>query len=209
MQKVERERLLLGNWNIRESAGEFFQRDWFEVVDVAPSSMERIVRYWDRAGTAAPKGEEVRASWTAGVKMGQARNGLWYILDVVRFQGSPKTVMERIKNVATQDGLAVMVGIEQDPGQAGKAEAAAQVENLAGFNARINTVRESKALRASPLSAQVEAGNVKLVRGRWNDPFLTECENFDGSDRSTNDQVDAASGGFFLLRGREAGVWGS
>jgi phage terminase large subunit-like protein len=59
------------------------------------------------------------------------------------------------------------------------------------------------------LSAQAEAGNVKLVRGTWNDAYLNELENFDGSDGCVADQVDASSGAFHLLANvKRAGIWG-
>ena len=49
------------------------------------------------------------------------------------------------------------------------------------------------------MSAQAEASNVKLVRRTWNDEYLKELQNFDGSDGCVADQVDASSGAFHLL----------
>ena len=205
---IDRGRLLEGNWNVRESAGMFFQRAWFEVVEAAPA-LESAIRYWDRAATDEAAKQAARASWTAGAYMGRHRSGLYYITDVDRFQHSPLKVKERIKNVATQDGVGVRVGIEQDPAQAGKAEAQDQVRNLAGFNVTVNRVHEAKGIRARPVSAQAEAGNIKLVRGPWNEAFLNELQNFDGSADCTSDQVDAISGAFHLLTNvRRAGTWG-
>lgn len=205
---VDRERLLRGNWNIRETAGTFFQRGWFEIVNAAPALVDEI-RYWDRASTQAKPGQPASGSWSAGLRMGKDARGVFYVTDVNRFQGSPLVVESTIKNIATQDGKRVSIGLEQDPGQAGKAEVLVHVRNLAGFNAIANSVRESKGSRAKPLSAQAEAGNVKLVRGGWNEAFLQECEAFDGTDRCTSDQVDAASGAFYLLTSvKRAGAWG-
>lgn len=203
---IDRGRLLEGNWNIRESAGMFFQRAWFEIVGAAPADAERI-RYWDRAATDASVAKG-KGSHTAGLLMSKSRStGVFYVEDVERFQGTPLVVKKTIKNVATQDGVAVRVGIEQDPAQAGKAEAEDHVRNLAGYDAKINTVHEKKGIRAKPLSSQAEAGNVKIVRGSWNEAFLNEMQNFDGSDSCTSDQVDAASGAFHLLTNiRRAGA---
>jgi predicted phage terminase large subunit-like protein len=207
LRHVDRERLLGCNWNIRETAGSFFKREWFEIVDSAPAGSDEI-RYWDRAATDATRAKP-NSSWTAGVRMRRCPDGRFYIMDVIRFQGSPHAVETRIKNAATQDGHQVHVGIEQDPGQAGKAEAQFQVRNLAGFNVKTNNVRESKGIRAKPLSSQVEAGNVKLVRGKWNEAYINELENFDGSDGCVADQVDASSGAFHLLANvKRAGTWG-
>jgi predicted phage terminase large subunit-like protein len=205
MQKIDRERLLYGNWNVRESAGSFFNRNWFEICPAAPA-MTDIVRYWDRAATAAQNADP-RGSWTVGVKMGRDRQCGYWVLDVIRFQGSPATVQAAIKNTASQDGDRVRVGIEQDPGQAGKVEAQLQVTNLAGYDARVNAVHEAKGVRARGLSAQAEVGNVKLIRGAWNEAYIGELENFDGSQGCLADQVDASSGAFLMLTsGANVGV---
>ena len=197
MQHVDRERLLGCNWNIRDTAGSFFKKEWFEIVNAAPAGVDEI-RYWDRAATDASKAGP-HASWTVGVRLRRCANNVFYVTDVTRFQGSPLTVETTIKNTATQDGQRVRIGIEQDPGQAGKAEAYLQVRNLVGFVVRLNAVHEAKGVRARPVSAQAEAGNIKLVRGPWNDAYLNELENFTGSDNCVADQVDATSGAFHQL----------
>jgi len=46
-----------------------------------------------------------------------------------------------------------------------------------------------KATRAKPASAQAEAGNVKLLRGDWNEAFLDEICAFPNGQ--FDDQVDA------------------
>lgn len=194
---VDRKRLLEGNWNVRETAGTLFRKEWFEIINAAPVLIDEV-RYWDRAAIEAKKATE-KSSWTAGVKMGRDMRGVYYITDIVRFHGSPLEVEQTIRNTATQDGIKTRIGIEQDPGQAGKAEAEHYVRLLAGFNVTLNAVRETKGIRAKPLSAQAEAGNVKLVRGSWNEIFLREAENFDGTNICVSDQVDASSGAFHLL----------
>ena len=62
MSMVERERLLGGNWNIRNAAGTIFKRQWFEIVDAAPGAV-REVRYWDRAATAQDQIKSKKASF--------------------------------------------------------------------------------------------------------------------------------------------------
>jgi len=201
---VDRMRLRDANWNAREQAGMFFQRDWFEIIDVAPASLVSI-RYWDRAATE----DDPKASWTAGCHMGRDRDGVYYILDMSHFQARPLGVKQKIKNNASQDGKRVYVGIEQDPGQAGVADAQVYVRELAGYTVKTNPVHERKGIRARPLSAQVEGGNVKLVRGLWNEAFLKEADHFDGSDKCRSDQIDAASGAFYMLTTvmKKRGAW--
>jgi predicted phage terminase large subunit-like protein len=89
--------------------------------------------------------------------------------------------------------------LEQDPGQAGVAEVDYYIRALAGYAVRANVVTKNKETRARPVSAQAEAGNVKLVRGPWNEAFLRELENF--PEGTHDDQVDALSGAFNNLLG--------
>lgn len=205
---VERERLKGGNWNIRETAGTFFQRHWFKIVKAAPA-LDMEIRYWDRAATEDnPKG-----SWTAGVRMGRCSVGSgyqYYIRHVARFQGTPLAVENGVKNTASQDGPNVIARVERDPGQAGVAEAAVHVRNLAGLDVKAVNARESKGRRARGLSAQAEAGNVFLVEGDWNEAYLHEAERFDGTDKCQSDQIDGSSGAFNELANVVyAGVWGN
>ncbi len=65
------------------------------------------------------------------------------------------------------------------------------VSKLAGFNVTSKRVTGDKVVRASPASAQAGAGNIKVVRGPWNEAFFTEVENFPGKGK--DDQVDALS----------------
>lgn len=175
-----------------------FQRGWFPIVEACPTTLVDEIRYWDRAGTDARKARP-GGSWTVGVRLAKSRQGQYFIRDVVRKQLSPLGVEELLANTASQDGPRVRIGIEQDPGQAGKAEAERQVRLLAGYQARVNAVHESKGVRAKPFAAQCEAGNVFLVRAPWNETYLRELEDFDGSEGCMADQVDASSGAFLLL----------
>lgn len=200
LSAVERARLLDGNWNIRATAGTVFRREWFEIVDAAPAGCEAI-RYWDRAATEIKEEErnEKRADWTAGLKLLKAKDGTFYVEDVVHVQYSPGKVETAVKNTAVQDGRACQIGIEQDPGSAGVADALNYTKLLVGYDVRLYRPSTDKKTRALPVSAQCEAGNVKLVRGRWNEDFLKELENF--PDGANDDQVDGLSGAFNALLG--------
>ena len=192
---VDRERLLNGNWKIRESAGAFFRRGYFEVVDIAPISSQRV-RYWDRAAT-VPSQSNPDPDWTAGVLLSRDQRGTYYVEHVEHFQGTPATVEGTIKTIASQDGEWVTIGIEQDPGSAGKSEGHYYINQLSGYDVHLKTVSKNKVSRAKPVSAQAEANNMKIVRGAWNKEFLNELENF--PDGSHDDQVDALSGAFAII----------
>jgi predicted phage terminase large subunit-like protein len=195
MTRVDRARLLDGNWNIRPSAGMYFRRSDFQIVDVAPHCGQ-IVRAWDQAGT-KKKRESDDPDWTAGVKMGKTSDGRYVVFHVERFQDEPNVVDKRIKNIADADGTSVSIRLAQDPGQAGKSQARSQITLLAGYQVRAKTVTGDKATRAKPLSSQAEAGNVLLLKGPWNDAFLNEMEAFTGTEAdSHDDQVDGAADAF-------------
>lgn len=190
LPRVERERLLGGNWNIRASAGEVFPRECFGIVEASPAGPLTRIRGWDFAST------EGGGDWTAGVKVSRDADGFIYVEDVVRGQWGAKNMRTHLKNTTEQDSVNTSVRIPQDPGQAGKDQAQSLIRLLTGY--RVQAVRPtgSKYDRAQPAAAQVQAGNVFLVRGPWNTAFLDELDNFTGVDGETDDQVDAFSDAF-------------
>ena len=88
----------------------------------------------------------------------------------------------------------------QDPGAAGKADLEHYKRSvLNGFTVRNEVARENKITYAGPWSSQAEAGNVKVVRGAWNEPFFSEAEGF--PDASHDDQIDGCSGAYRQVTG--------
>jgi len=201
---VERERLLKGNWKIRATAGTRFKREWFKIVKAAPSGL-RVVRYWDRAAT-EPNSSNPDPDWTAGVKIGVSPDGQYYVLNVSRFRVTPGQVRTGIRNVATQDGTGVRIGLEQEPGASGKSEVQDVIKVLAGFSAKAYPAQGDKLTRSGPFSAQCEAGNVFLVEGDWNQAYIDELVNFSGDNKGHDDQVDGSSGAFEMLTSSR-GLW--
>lgn len=174
--------------------GGMFKRSWFQIVDAAPATGQRV-RKWDLAGS-----DDLTSSdpdWTVGCRMLRCADGFFWIEDITRFRESPHEVERAIQNTATQDGRFVGIHLNQDPAQAGKAQAAAYVRMLAGWNVKTELETGSKETRATPFSAQCEAGNVRLVRGPWNEAFLDELCSFPNAAK--DDQVDAAAGAFNYL----------
>ncbi|GBG03909.1 terminase [Azospira sp. I13] len=192
---VEQEQLKKGNWKIRPAAGDYFKSTWFEVVEKAPDNC-RWVRYWDRAAT-EPNPTNPDPDWSAGLKLGKSPDGIYYIGHVARDRKRPAGVKKLVKGTAQGDGVPCTVVLEQDPAQAGKVEIDSYITDLAGFDVRASRPDADKEVRARPVSAQAEAGNIKLVRGPWNEALLNELEAFPKGKH--DDQVDALSGGFNWL----------
>ena len=156
-----------------------------------PEKFKRILRYWDKAGSAG------KGAYTVGVKMGLTHDGAIWILDVCRFQHEAATREKIIKQTAIIDTKKVLVGVEQEPGSGGKESAEATVKNLLGYIVLIDIPKGDKVLRADPFSVQVNAGNVYLKEGLWNADYIEEMKYFPYS--TYKDQVDASSGAFALL----------
>lgn len=194
LDPVTRAQLRHGDWNVRPE-GNLFKRAWFKVVDAGavPREQVRVVRRWDLAATAETAGTD--PDWTAGVKMLRADDGRAYVLDVRRMRGTPREVETLVKRTAVMDGRRVPIRFEQEPGSSGKALVDTYRRTvLEGYEVRGVKSTGDKVTRAGPWSAAVEAGDVALVRGAWNEEFIEEHCAF--PDVAHDDQVDAAAGAF-------------
>jgi len=189
LQAVERERLLNGNWDVRAGAGDYFKRSDFEVHDAHPP-MKHQVRCWDLAST-VPSESNPDPDWTVGMKAGVDDEGTFWILDVERDRLNPTGVKKLLKNTTTQDGKDVYVRVPQDVGSAGKVVAHDYVKMLAGYKVKAEPVTGSKEVRATPASSQAGVGNIKVMRGKWNEVFFKELEGFPLA--SHDDIVDTLS----------------
>lgn len=189
LDPVTRKQLRDGDWTVRPSGGKFKQEWFVPVLDSAPPDMQ-TVRYWDLAATAPKPGSD--PDWTAGVKVGISR-GHYYILDVRRVRQTPGEVERLIRQTADLDGTDTTILMEQEPGSAGvQVIDHYQREVLMGFAFYPNKTTGNKEMRANPVSSAAEAGNVKLLRGEWNQALLDEMIAF--PQGAHDDQVDALSG---------------
>lgn len=208
---VDRERFLGkkgrgGNWNIKAVAGKVFRTDWFEVVDAVPAALQTC-RYWDFASTAS-QNQGHDPDFTAGVKLAyDPIRRVAYVVDVVLLRGTPAEVDHTLRNTASQDGPRCLQRWQRDPGQAGVYQDQKLRQLLSGFNAMGVPSQLSKYDRAKPLSRAAEFGEVKLLRGHWNQGFLNELAQF--PDGAHDDQVDGGSGAYNCLVGNELQSAGS
>jgi predicted phage terminase large subunit-like protein len=164
--------------------GGLFKREWFTPVEAGPSKARRC-RGWDTAGT------EGGGDWTVGVKLAETKDGEVVVEDVIRAQVGPGAVDALILQTAQLDGKDCMVREEQEPGSAGKAVVQARAKSLKGYDYGGVTISGDKVTRAKPFRAQCEAGNVRMVRGGWNDPYLTVMTSFPVGEH--DDDADASS----------------
>jgi predicted phage terminase large subunit-like protein len=171
------------------AGGGMFKREWFRTIEALPAmGRTATVRAWDCAGTADG------GDWTVGVKMSRYNTGLFVIEHVVRGRFSSATVNTLIQQTATADGRIVRVREEQEPGSSGKAVVQARATMLAGWDYKGIPSTGEKTTRWRPFAVQCEVGNVALLAGPWNEPFLDELALVPYAEH--DDQADAAATAF-------------
>jgi predicted phage terminase large subunit-like protein len=180
--------------NPRPVDGLLFQAGRVGLLDALPD-VSRTVRAWDLAATAVGSGRD--PDWTVGLKLARNDSGRFIVLDIVRLRGGPHEVEAAIVATARADGHGVPIGLPQDPGQAGKQQVAWLTGRLAGFRVAAGPESGSKLTRAGPVASQVDAGNVALLRARWNRAFLDELRDFPQGRK--DDQIDAFARAFTML----------
>lgn len=203
LDPIERRRLEEGDWWVT-SLGTMFSRDDFIIIDrhevpQMASRSARVVRFWDLAATEPHQGN-LDPDWTVGTLM-MFDEGIAYVLDVRRVRARPDTVEHLIAQTAAEDGPAVSIRMEQEPGSAGKA----LIDQYARFvvpGYDLMGIRASgdKESRARPFASAVANGNVRLVRGPWLTAWLDEFSAFPEA-APHDDQVDSAVGAFTYLAG--------
>lgn len=198
---VERERLLGGNWKVKPSAGTVFRREWFEIVDAAPKSTNRV-RFWDKAAT-KPSKANADPDYTVGVLLSEA-GGYYCIEDVIRLRENPGETQAQRRAVAQADGTGVRVRDEQEPGSSGKTVAHTDArDTFAGHDYKAVPSTGSKEVRARPVAAAAYNRLIRIVRGPWNEALLAELHSF--PDGPHDDQVDGLSGAFNDCAARSGG----
>lgn len=190
LDNIERQRLLGdglrgGNWKIKPASGKVFNKSWFEIVEAVPAGGSEV-RFWDLAAT-----EKKTADFTASCK-GKIVNGVFYILDTSNEQIDPARTDMTMKNIAKQDGVKCAIRFEQEGGASGKRDAHHIITDFHGYDIRGVPPQGDKITRAKPLAAQALAGNVKLLRGAWNERWLNHMHGQPELDH--DDEMDAASG---------------
>ncbi len=207
LNRVERERLLHGNWKVKPESGSYFPSVNVSIIPAVPSDVKSWIRRWDLAAT-EPSESNPSPSATASVLMGKRSDGRIVIADAINIRKNASIVREMIKAVATQDRATysrVKTVIPQDPGQAGKDQVSSFAKHLQGYNIKSTRETGPKITRAEPLSAQWQAGNVELVQGPWNRSYLLEMSAFPSKEH--DDYVDASSGAYLECISNDYNKW--
>ncbi|MCM1497294.1 MAG: phage terminase large subunit [Clostridium sp.] len=169
--------------------GAMFKNDDVQIIpaEKVPAGFE--VRGWDLAGSTDSK-----SPFSAGVKIRFDANDNFYIMDVVRFRGKEKRVVDVMRSTAEKDGEECIQDFPQDPGQAGKGQAVYITEQLFGFPVKYSLESGNKVIRAEAAASQAGIKKMFIVEGDWNDAFIKELTKFPGC--RFKDQIDAMSRAF-------------
>lgn len=203
---VERARLLRGDWDVIDE-GNMFKRYWWNYIDNLeglPMRGLKICRYWDM-GALNPKRVKTgeTGDWVVGMLAALSPDGLWYVIDVARQQGTP-LMNERFLESVTQSDVAaygekVIFRMEQEGASSGLTVIDSMRRSIfKGLDFDGDHPRVSKVERAQAPSSACEAGNIYLLRAPWNSDFVDEAELFPAGPH--DDQIDTLSGCFKILR---------
>jgi predicted phage terminase large subunit-like protein len=178
------------------AGGTLAKREWFsKILPVRPIGV-KYVRFWDLAATEKTQ-RSGKPDYTVGTLMTVDEANHFTILDVVRERVDPTDVLALMKRTAEFDGHTVVVGFEREMNASAKIGATAIVANMAGYAISGIMPRGDKIQRVTPFLSQAKVGNINLVKGEWNDPWLNEICAFPFA--SHDDQVDSVSGAFSML----------
>jgi predicted phage terminase large subunit-like protein len=198
---IDEARLLKGNWKVRAAAGKVFNRGWFEIVDAIPAG-GIYCRGWDFASTQGQmKGND--PDYTASVMMCKVGD-IYYILDCTAEQIGPAVAEMQFVNTSKQDHanllarrIPYMVRWEIEPGAMSVRYNRQLVVMLAGLDCAGSYPSGEKLVRAKGLARQAVVGNVKLLRGPWNEMWLRHMHG--QPDLPHEDVMDASSLAFNSL----------
>lgn len=199
LSRVERERLLYGNWKIRPAAGLYFSKSDARIIPELPNDIVRVLRIWDLAAT-EPNETNKDPDWTVGMKLGRRKNGRVVIMDVARVRKKASHVRDLVLTTAHLDGRDCPIHLNQDPGQAGKDQIDSYRHDvLKGFKVFSSVTSKDKVTVAEPAAAAWQNGRIEvLLDPSWNKEVIEELDKFP-TQGVHDDCVDALSNGYNAL----------
>lgn len=180
---------------------------WLKLCNFQPPYEEmRYIRTWDVAST------EGGGDYTTGALCAYHRQtGFFFVINMIRKQLSPGQAEIQIRQTAVDDSPGIEIGIEQEPGSAGKA-LVEYYKNTVLPEFKVTPIavvgQNSKLIRAQPLLAAAEGGKVYLMPALWNRDFVKEFDLFPAGPY--DDQVDTVAAAYTLLSGKKvfSATWG-
>ena len=220
--KVNRERLLDGNWYARPEGSNYVTRGMLKKVDKVPHTAKRV-RAWDKAAV-EPSDINRYPDFTSSIGVAKDTDGMFYLFggwqedqhdDKSEVYGKFRKRIgvrdQLIRDQALCDGTDIEVILPQDPGAAGVSEYLESAKGLSAIGVVCKSdpmpSNKSKVTKFSPFASACENGLVCIVESTFEnkatlDAYLKELESFDG-ERSTgtkkDDWPDCTATGFNYL----------
>lgn len=205
LDPVTRAQLLEGDWDISPS-GEHFRLEWFQkaFVDRAPL-LESYVRAWDPSIT---KGGDPSAS----TLMGSHGRDVYLIDQTEDWNDVPGLIELTVRKsrsdppgtaIAVEDSAVskpIIWSLRQRPELQDVRVISVPVSKITGPR-----VANDKLSRASAWINRLADGELKIVRGGWNNRFVSQCLRFTNSKTDKDDLIDSVSVGYsqiFKHKGR-------
>lgn len=196
LKGVERERLLLGNWKVREKGSQFFERSWLtELPYIDENEVMATARAFDFAGTLI---SDINPSpdYTASVRIRKMKNGRYVIDDIRRTRIRMGDWEDFVLSCAEFDPPDTKYLIPQDPNPFAKKATLEFVKGLAEkglYVVKVKSNNRGKLDRFRPFSSVAQnewvdilanCGN-DLENGHVNDNsfYYAELEAFTGERR--------------------------
>lgn len=200
------------DWEAEEPGGGFFEREWFKGIsrDAVPwGEIVGVMRRWDFAWSRHQRGSKTseRSPWSVGVKVAWTAKHpqfgrRWYIIDIVRAQGDPNTIMRLVHETAKSDKIDVPILAPVDF-SAGKVVLSDLRNLLEGYRVMEQREHGDKHVRIATLQDPAEAGKIKLVADEWNHAFREEAARY---PKKPDDQLDALAGVYLHVIEGEGGI---
>lgn len=172
--------------------GGLFKRDRLQIVEHAPATIVRAVRFWDLSMS-----ESDNADPTVGLLLGELQGGGYCVLDVERVNMEWDDVPEFIERVAHRDGKNVIIGIEAAFYLTRAVRKVQRRPGMGNFTIKGFRPDSDKFTRSLPVAARVGEREVFVLRRHWTETFIDELCSFPRG--AHDDQVDALSGAYVAL----------
>lgn len=169
------------------------ENEYHKIIDRSEMPpLTSVCMGWDLAAT------EGGGDFTAGVIMGLGADGVYYVDHVLKGQWSAEKVESKLlqySEIVANKFPHYVIRIPQDPAQAGVYQVNQLGRKLAKYQVRFEVQSGSKAQRARGYAGQVNIGNVRLVRGPWNEAFIEEHKQFrdEKGYKGHDDQIDGSA----------------
>ncbi len=192
--------------------GKIGDRLWFhdKVLDSAPDTATKRVRFWDLAGTEKKRAkddpDETVGALVSRFAIADIPRPQFCVEDMVCGYWEEEKVLAAILDTARYDGPGIPVYIEQEPASSGKNWIAVIKQEFKKYpelaDHRVEGIPAKdvgdRVLAASTYwFGQAAQGNMWILRGSWNDKFLGQLDGF--TQLEHDDRITAVTGAMYKL----------